>query len=150
MTERDQIVLTAAFSRWFKGDESAMRLAAMLTEVAHFIDDIIDGDFVPPAQAQSGARMLLLEIPSNRFYQSNFSYMQPLLAQCWLQWLASDKMEREPQSPDDTPKCYMLRASLYGLYHGMAVIAGGLEWAEEIGPEIYRMYGEKLGDMKHA
>jgi hypothetical protein len=149
MTEQEQVALTAAFGVWFKGNQAAMRLAAHLTEAAHFIDDLIDGDFVPPASARRCARLMLLEIPSNVFYRGNYEFLQPLLAQCWLQWLASDQMEREPQ-PEDRPKCYMLRASLYGLFHGMAVIVGGLDWAEEIGPEIYRTYGEKLEDFDHA
>lgn len=146
MTESDQKIMTAAFDRWFGGNVEAMRLAAMLTEAAHFIDDLIDETFVPPAQARRAARLLLLEIPSNSFYRGNYGFLQPLLAQCWLQWMASDEMERVPSGPEDRPKCYMLRASLYGLFHGIAVITGGLEWAEQIGPEIYRTYGEKLED----
>ncbi len=147
MTEDSQLVLTNAFHRWFRGNAAAMRLAAMLTEAAHFIDDLVDGTPIPPAQAKLVARYLLLEIPANAFYREHYAFLQPLLAQCWLQWMASDTMERgEALGVDDRAKCYMLRASLYGLFHGMAVVVGGLEWAEEVGPDIYRTYGEKLED----
>ena len=145
MTEQDMAVLAASLERWMRGNSTAVRLGLMLVEVAHFVDDLVDGDFVPPARAACLARMMLLEIPSNVFYRENYVYLQPLLGHCWLQWQASNCMEAEP-GPGDREKCYMLRASLYGLFHGMAVIAGGLDWAEEVGPEIYRTYGEKLED----
>lgn len=144
MTELDQIALTAGFKRWFRGCESAARLAALVTEVAHVCDDLIDVDRdLLPATIARSYRVMLLEIPSNTFYRENFDFIQPLLAMVWLQWSASCVMERE-QLEGDREKSYMLRAGLYGLYHGIATIVGGLDWAESIGPDIYRSYGEKL------
>lgn len=143
MTPEAQETFSLLIPRWMRGNAAAVRLAADLIEVAHFIDDLIDGDFVPPARAARLARLMLLEIPANAFYRENFSFLQPLLAQCWLQWQSSNVMEKE-QKPGDREKCYMLRASLYGLIHGMAVVVGGLDWAEEVGPEIYRAYGETM------
>jgi hypothetical protein len=52
-------------------------------------------------------------------------------------------MEAKPQT-NDLPKTYMLRASLYQLFHACAVLCGGLDWAAEVGPDIYRLYGEEL------
>lgn len=145
MTPEDQHFFSTVIPRWMRGDTAAVRLAAQLIEVAHFVDDLVDGDFVPPADAARLTRMMLLEIPSNTFYRENFTYLQPLLGQCWLQWQASNAMEKA-QEPGDRAKCYMLRAGLYGLLHGMTVVVGGLDWAEEVGPEIYRAYGEKMED----
>jgi hypothetical protein len=59
----------------------------------------------------------------------------------WAQWSAANKLEAKP-SGDDLAKSYMLRASLYQLFHACAVLCGGLDWAAEIGPEVYRLYGE--------
>lgn len=143
MTPESQETFSLFIPRWMRGNAAAVRLAAQLIEVAHFVDDLVDGDFVPPASASRLARIMLLEIPSNAFYRENFDYLQPLLAQCWLQWSASNVMENEGK-PGDRAKCYMLRASLYGLLHGMTVAVGGLDWAEEVGPEIYRAYGETM------
>lgn len=144
MTRQDETALTACFSRWFQDNRSAMRFAALVTEVAHTCDDLIDADrFLPRETIARSYRVMLLEIPSNTFYRSNFDYLQPLLAMVWMQWSAANVMEHEKLG-GDREKSYMLRAGLYGLYHGIAVLTGGLEWAESIGPDIYRSYGEKL------
>lgn len=147
MTDAELLLIETSLERWFMGNVPAVRLGIMLTQAAHLVDDLVDGTAVPPAHARAVCRMMLLEIPSNLFYRQNFEFLSPLMAQCWLQWVASDTMERGVGlGVDDRAKCYMLRASLYGLFHGMAVLVGGLDWAEKVGPDIYRTYGEKLED----
>jgi hypothetical protein len=61
----------------------------------------------------------------------------------WGQWSAANGMETHPIR-GDREKAFMLRASLYQLFHACAVLCGGLDWAAQIGPEIYRFYGESL------
>lgn len=144
MNVQQQVAMTAFFERWFQGDREAMRLAALLTEAAHGIDDVVDDDQHLEASARARIlRILLLDIPSCAFYRRNFEYLQPALAATWLKWSAANVMEQE-KLPGDREKSYMLRAELYGLYHVIATLTGGLEWAEQVGPEIYRAYGETL------
>lgn len=143
MTTEDQMVFTAAFTKWFKGNTSAGRFCADVLEVAHVWDDLVDRDVpeVSTAVIDHAFRKLMLEIPANEFYRANFGFLHPVMILIWAQWDASNQMEEKP-SGDDLAKTYMLRASLYQLFHACAVLCGGLDWASQIGPEIYRLYGE--------
>lgn len=140
MTEADQIAFSAAFDRWFKGNQSAGRFCADVLQIAHVWDDLVDDDGAEDAPA--AFRKALLELPANDFYRANFAFLHPIMVMVWAQWDAANKMEATPQK-DDLAKTYMLRASLYQLFHAVAVLCGGLDWAAEIGPEIYRLYGER-------
>lgn len=144
MTEQDMKIFTAAFDRWFKGNVSAMRMCALMVEVAHTWDDLVDADkVVTPEAAERAFRVLLLELPTNTFYRANFEFLHPVMVSVWSQWRAATDMESGTVLVrDDRAKCYMLRASLYQLFHAVAVLCGGLDWAAEIGPEIYRTYRE--------
>lgn len=143
-TEEQQLAFTAAFDRFFKGNAAAARLCADLVTVAHVWDDLVDGDKpVSSATADMAFRKMMLEIPANEFYRANFSFLQPVLVMIWAQWSAANAMETHPIK-GDREKAFMLRASLFQLFHACAVLIGGLDWAGEIGPEIYRMYGESL------
>ncbi|MDB5584898.1 MAG: hypothetical protein JWR80_10074 [Bradyrhizobium sp.] len=144
MTESDQVAFTAAFARWFKGNQSAMRFCADMVDVSHVWDDLVDCDKpVSAAKADATFRKMMLEIPSNEFYRANFGFLHPVMVLIWAQWDAANKMEARPIK-NDFVKAYMLRASLYQLFHACAVLCGGLDWAAEIGPEVYRLYGENL------
>jgi hypothetical protein len=141
LTESDQVAFTQSFNRWFKGNQSAMRFCADVLEVSHVWDDIVDGDDVTPSEGDKAFRKALLEIPANEFYRANFGFLHPVMVLIWAQWDAANKMEAH-QLKNDFVKTYMLRASLYQLFHACAVLCGGLDWAAEIGPEVYRLYGE--------
>lgn len=144
MTEAEQVAFTAAFARWFKGNQSAMRFCADMVDVAHVWDDLVDCDKpVSAAKADATFRKMMLEIPSNDFYRANFGFLHPVLILVWAQWSAANSMETHPFK-GDREKAFMLRASLYQLFHACAVLCGGLDWAAEIGPEVYRLYGENL------
>ena len=144
MTEDDQVAFTAAFDRWFKGNTAAMRFCADMAEVAHVWDDLVDADKpVSSVKADAAFRKMMLEIPSNEFYRANFAFLQPVIVMVWAQWSAANAMETHPFK-GDREKAFMLRASLYQLFHACAVLGGGLDWAAQIGPEVYRLYGESL------
>jgi hypothetical protein len=144
MTNEDQIAFSQAFDRWFKGNQSAMRFCADMVEVAHVWDDLVDADKpVMPSRADVTFRKMVLEIPANDFYRTNFAFLHPVMVMVWAQWAAANGMETFPIR-GDREKAYMLRASLYQLFHACAVLCGGLDWAAQIGPDIYRLYGESL------
>jgi DNA-binding FadR family transcriptional regulator len=144
MTEADQVAFTAAFDRFFKGNAAAVRMCADFVQVAHVWDDLVDADKpVSSETADMAFRKMILEIPANEFYRTNFSFLQPVIVMVWAQWTAANVLE-DNWRVGDRDKAYMLRASLYQLFHACAVLCGGLDWAKEIGPEIYRLYGERL------
>jgi hypothetical protein len=73
-------------------------------------------------------RKMMLEIPANEFYRANFAFLQPVIVMIWAQWTAANGMETDPIK-GDREKAFMLRASLYQLFHACAVLCGGLDWA---------------------
>jgi hypothetical protein len=149
VTEADQVAFTVSFTRWFKGNPAAMRFCADIVEVCHVWDDLVDCDVpVSALVADRTFRKLMLEVPANEFYRANFSFLHPVMILIWAQWDAANQMEAKPIK-NDFVKTYMLRASLYQLFHACAMLCGGLDWASEVGPEIYRLYGERLETM-HA
>lgn len=144
MTEADEVAFTAAFDRFFKGNSAAARMCADFVTVAHVWDDLVDADQPVAAEvADMAFRKMMLEIPANEFYRANFAFLQPVIVMIWAQWDAATRMEEAPGS-GDREKSFMLRASFYQLFHACAVLCGGLDWAAEVGPEIYRLYGESL------
>lgn len=144
MTEVDQVVFTRSFDRWFKGNQSAMRFCADVVEISHVWDDLVDADkLVLPKVADSAFRKAMLEIPANDFYRANFAFLHPVMVMVWAQWDTANAMETHPFK-GDLEKAFMLRASLYQLFQACAVLCGGLDWAAQVGPEIYRLYGEEL------
>lgn len=144
MTEDNERQFTAAFDRWFKGNAAAMRFCADMVTVAHVWDDLVDADKpVPSDIADMAFRKMMLEMPANEFYRANFTFLHPVIVMIWAQWTAANAMEAD-QIKGDREKAFMLRASLYQLFHACAAICGGLDWAAQIGPEVYRLYGESL------
>ena len=121
-----------------------MRFCADMVTVAHVWDDLVDADKPVSADvADMAFRKMMLEIPSSGFYRANFDFLHPVVVMIWAQWTAANAMETHPFE-GDREKAFMLRASLFQLFHACAVLCGGLDWAGQIGPEIYRLYSENL------
>lgn len=59
-----------------------------------------------------------------------------------LQWETANILETGDKK--DRDKAYMLRASLYQIIHYCAYLIGGLQWANEVGPDIWRFYEEDI------
>lgn len=145
MTDRERHAFEYHFQIWFKGNVSAVGMCMLLLEVAHVWDDLVDNDKVVSAETIDRAfRRLLLELPINTFYRANLDVLHPVMCTVWAQWRAANVLE-QTASMADREKAFMLRASLYQLFHMCAMVCGGLEWGQEIGPEIYRLYAERLG-----
>lgn len=119
-------------------------------EVVHLWDDMVDGDkSIAAANANAAMRKAMIDLPSNPFWFNNSGILQPILQSCYLQWIAANVLEKEQQA-GDVEKAYMLRASVYQLFHIVAALCGGMAWAEQIAPEIYRLYGETVKDVADA
>jgi hypothetical protein len=72
--------------------------------------------------------------------------MKPVLDAGVQSWLAANTLERG--SREDVDKAFVLRAwPIYGVYLHMARIIGGSKWAAEIGPEVWRTYGETADEL---
>lgn len=130
------------FRRWFCGDEAAVHFAVQFYEVLQQWDDVED-EKKPP---QDGLlNWLAFEKEYHPFFAAHSDILRPVFKLVHLSWRAANVLDHEP---DQIAKSYMLRAAMYQFFHVMAWICGGNDWAEEIGPEIYRMYGETLDDLQ--
>jgi hypothetical protein len=133
-----QETMNDRFARWFKGDEAACEFAAKLWTAAQEWDDLEDEGKCENHNALMS--WLAFGKEYTPYFAERAHVLRPVFLTTYLQWRAANVLERGDKS--DVAKAYMLRASLYSMWHVMAWIAGGDDWAAEVGPEIYRSYGE--------
>ena len=126
------------FARWFKDDHLACDFAAKLWTVCQEWDDLHDEGKC----ANHNALLSFLAFGKEYmpYFASNANLLRPVMLSAYLQWTAANVLDRGDKG--DVAKSYMLRAAIYGVWHVMAWIAGGDDWAVAIGPEIYRSYIE--------
>jgi len=134
-----------AFHGFYKGNESAISLSMMLVDVSQVWDDIIDGDPVTSDNVNRVFRYLIYDIPLNPVYRLIPSMPDHLL-NIYLKWRDATAMEAEEKP--DLEKTYMLRAGLYDIFSLIAYHLCGDDWAKQIGPEVRKLYGETLDDLK--
>lgn len=132
--------LEHAFLCWFRGNEDAARFAADAWRAAQEWDDLED-----EGRCDHNALLtwLAFEKEYDPYFRAHADLLRPVMWSVALQWRAANVLDRE-----DVTKSYMLRAGIYGLFHFIAMIEGGSKWAAEVGPEIYRTYGETLADLQ--
>lgn len=137
------MTLNDQFAIWFKGDDEACTFAAQLWTAAQEWDDLHDEGKCENHNA------LLSWLAFGKEYTPYFAkhaqILRPVFLTVYLQWRAANVLERGDEG--DVAKAYMLRAGLYSMWHVMAWIAGGDDWAAEVGPEIYRSYGETPAEL---
>lgn len=130
------MTLEDAFSRWFKGNGAAIHFAQCLWHAAQEWDDFED-------EGKGDMRLLpwlAFGKEYDPFFAAHAHLLRPAMLTMALQWSASNVLDRGDRN--DVAKSYMLRAGIYSVWHLMAWIVGGQDWADEIGPEIYRTYSE--------
>ena len=134
--------MQARFAKWFRKDAGACEFANMLYDAAQEWDDMED-----EGKCRHNALFSWLAFGKEYtpFFAANSAIMRPAMLGMYLQWRAATVLEKGDKS--DVEKAYMLRAGLYGVWHVMAWIIGGDDWAGEVGPEIYRTYGETMADL---
>jgi hypothetical protein len=124
--------------RWCQGHEGAARFLHTLWTAAQEWDDLEDEGRC----ADHNALMSWLAFGKeyDPFFAAHAHLLRPAMLSMYLQWRAANVLERGDRN--DVAKAYMLRAAFYSVAHLVAWIVGGEAWATEIGPEIYRTYGE--------
>lgn len=122
---------------WFKDNEQAIGFAQGLWEAAQEWDDLED-------EGECRHNQLLAWLAFGKewqpFFLANSVVLRPAMLNMYLQWRVANVLEHG--SRDDVSKAYMLRAGIYGVFHMIAWIVGGDEWAAQVGPDIYRTYAE--------
>lgn len=125
------------FAKWFKGNPDAIHFAECLWHAAQEWDDLED-----EGKADTGRLCAWLAFGKeyHPFFHANAAVLRPALLMMHLQWKAANVLDRGTRA--DVDKSYMLRAGIYSVWHVMAWVIGGQDWADEIGPDIYRTYSE--------
>ena len=108
-------------------------------------DDLIDKDCDIKGNVVDTMMLRLMNLPTNPFYLANLSTLQPIMNNCFLQWVASREFEEKKEHLD---MAYMLRAGFYGLIGHVYAIVFGVENASAYMADVYRLYGETLEDLE--
>ena len=129
-------------NRWMKHDRDAVLLILTLFRVFHVWDDLVDGDKeVTEDDINEAFWMLFNNLPGNRFYIDNFPTLQPLIIQGILDWRTANVMERSHNEHEKTI-AFTLRCNVLQIIQHCALIIGGADWANQVGPDI-RLYGQE-------
>lgn len=141
---KEQEELIKKLLKYLKGNTDAVRFCIDIAFIAHVWDDLIDKDNPRTDNDINNAfKAALIDIPSNPFYLANISDLRPLMYNAILQWQDANKLEKDGNH-HDKHMAYMLRASIVQIFSYCAFLCGGSEWAEEVGPDIRRVYEEDL------
>jgi len=137
-----------------RGDEDAVRFLFTLTGIAHFWDDVIDQDPLPPrATLYDGMWASLVALPRDPFYRKWFAELSPLVTAAILDWRVANAMEMEGE-PANRRISFIIRSSYVVVLQQTALIVGGPEWADRCGllirekahGEGFDAYLKSLGD----
>jgi len=120
-------------------DESAVKYCCDFWLQAQLLDDVVDGDEVPFDSAHKLVQLVMGDLKFNPFYQRFQSYLAPVELSFYLQWVASDRLER---SKKDLHKAFMLRAAIFQIFHLCAALLHGVEYAVENSVIFQDLYGE--------
>lgn len=128
--------LELQISKWLKGNAAACAFAISLFNAMHFWDDLIDNDkHLSPSKINSVMWDLFIEIPSNPFYQTNFSALQPIIKMGIINWQTANTIE---VMDNENLKRYsfVMRLIFTDYITASALIIGGVEWAKIVHMEM--------------
>ena len=131
--------MNARLERWFQGNPAAVDFALQWWTVCQEWDDLIDEGQCSDANAL--LQWLAFDVHRHPFMQAAGPLMAPVLDAAVSGWVAANELDHGDR--DDVNKSYVLRAwPIYGVWLHMARLIGGTKWAADVGPEIWRSYGE--------
>ena len=138
-----QKTLTQKLVTFLQGDENAVRFCIDLVFLLHLWDDLIDKDtHREDNEINDAFRVALVDIPSNPFYIAYAHHLRPLFMNVILQWHCANKLERGIEHEKHI--AFGIRAAFIQLFVYCAYLIGGSQWAEKVGPDIWKMYEEKM------
>lgn len=135
------MILADRISEWLKGHRDAIEFVLTAHEIAELWDDLIDRDKpVEDISINVAFYKALVALPRNRFYQENFTLLNPVLESSILDWLTANQFEKSKEA-EKLRHAWGLRFSPFALTVMSARIIGGFEWAQKVNAE-FRALGE--------
>jgi hypothetical protein len=131
------------FATVCRGNRSAEDFLALICDIAHTWDDLIDKDVTvddPTINDVFYSAMVML--PRNEFYRANFDLLHPLVISAIDNWKVANILEATDDAGDKRI-AFISRSSYVNVALQVAHLIGGPVWAAEIGPELRRfVHGE--------
>jgi hypothetical protein len=127
---------------FFKGNSEAVALALDLFFLSELIDDLADKDVErSPEDIKLGFRKLLVDFPQNGFYRKFQAQISTMIASTYLMWL--DSTVFEDGNREDKFIAFHIRNTTINIVHHFIFLAGGPEWAQEQGPNFWKLFSQQ-------
>lgn len=121
---------------YFKGNESAVDYIVDLIAAWHIWDDLIDKDKpITDASINQAFINAFIRLPRNYFYQANFTVLNPLMENAFINWMAANNLE---QRGENLEVAYELRNTYLSIVITCAAIIGGVDWATEVAVDVQK------------
>lgn len=137
------MTLQDKFAQWFMGNQQAINFASELWHAVQGWDDLHDEG------GCEGQNTMVAWWAFGKEYDPFFMQwahiLRPVMLQAYLSWTAANVLERGDRR--DVEKALVLRAQLYSVWHVMAWITGGDAHGANVGPDIWRTYGETVDEL---
>jgi hypothetical protein len=134
----DHLAYREHLTHWLKGDQTAVHFIEVLFAALHVWDDITDKDrTLNLSTFHQMMEAVLIELPRNRFYITNFAQLNSVLHLAIINWHVANAMER---TDDELNKhiAFILRSTYVDLVTTCALIVGDTDWAIHVGKEARR------------
>ena len=130
------------FQEWSLGDAGAYAVMKTFHEVAHVIDDFVDGEVLPDDRSKKMLQILetcLIQLPNIPFYATNSLSYQSVVLQALLMY---DEANRLQDRANEDMQCvaYIFRGSEELIYYHTAYLLGGLSHAETVKREYRQLW----------
>ena len=124
--------------KWVR-DPDAVRWCAMLLELVHTWDDLVDQDKpVSREKIDEAFCIALLWMPSNPFYLRHMARLHAHLINLVRSWQVATDLERANTDPVDRPCAFILRSSYVDALVECAALLHGEAHARQMAIEIRR------------
>ena len=120
----------------FRGNQAAVDYVLMVARAADVWDNLLDRDApVADKDINDAFWLLAVEIPRNAFFQAYANELLPVTATGILNWMAANSLEQR-QGHRAIEIAHVIRYSIADVILMAALLCGGREWAEQVGPEL--------------
>jgi hypothetical protein len=112
-------------------------------DVIQGLDDWRDNDAVDAKEKELVIYKVMVNMPSNPFFQTYAAHLLPIISNLVLKWIAANKLE---DNKEELQKAYMWRAAYYDLILEVVRLVHGYVNAAEVSDYVAKMYGESFND----
>src|SRR4029077_4314252 len=104
-------------------NEEAAQFLGLITECAHFFDDLFDGDTaMTKRDIYNALWMTMVALPRNPFYRQFFAELAPLVSNAIINWRVANELEASPSGETDLRVAFVVRSSYAELIQQTALI----------------------------